>query len=220
MLTKDLISKNITPLRTSDTGETALSLMEDFKVSHLPIVNESLFLGLISEKDIFEMHNEKEAIGNHKLSLFAPFVYENQHFLDSIETATRLNLTLIPVLNEKEEYLGVITLSSLLKKAAELLNTNGPGGLIILETKKYDYVLSEIARIVEGENAKILSFSTNMKPNGSLLITLKINTENISPVLRSFERFGYHIFSYFMNNENEDDTYEKRLNEFLHYLQV
>jgi len=220
MLTKDLISKNITPLKTSDTGETALGLMEDFKVLHLPIVNESIFLGLISEKDIFEMHNEKEAIGNHKLSLFAPFVYENQHFFDAIETATRLNLTLIPVLNEKEEYLGVISLSSLLKKAAELLNTNGPGGLIILETKKYDYVLSEIARIVEGENAKILSFSTNMKPNGSLLITLKINTENISAVLRSFERFGYHIFSYFMNTENEDNTYEKRLNEFLHYLQV
>lgn len=220
MLAKDLISKNISPLKTSDTGETALTLMDEFKVSHLPIVNESVFLGLISEKDIFELNTAKEAIGNHKLSLFAPFVYESQHFYEALETANRLNLTIVPVLNEKDEYLGVITLPLLLKKAGELLNTSGPGGVIILQTNTHDYALSEIARIVEGENAQILSFCTNIKANGTLLITLKINTENISPILRSFERFDYHIFAYFMNGDNEDNTFEKRLNEFLHYMQI
>lgn len=220
MLAKDLISRNISTLKTSDTGESALALMEDLKVSHLPIVNERDFLGLISEKDIFELNDIKESIGNHKLSLFTPFVYGHQHFFDAIEVATRLNLSIVPVLNENNEYIGSILLSSLLKKTAELLNINGPGGLIILQSQKHDYVLSEIARIVECENAQILSFTTNVQPNGTILITLKINTENISSILKSFERYGYNIRSYFTTDDDEQEAFRKRLDELLYYLEI
>lgn len=220
MFTKDLISKNIHPLKTSDTGESALHLMDEFKVSHLPIVNESVFLGLISEKDIFEINHMQEPIGNHKLSLFAPYVYYNQHFFDAIEAAQRLDLSIVPVLKENDEYLGVIKLPVLLKKAAEFLSTNGPGAVIVLEMKKHDYILSEIARIIENENAKILSFGTQIKKHGGIYVALKINTENISPILKSLERYEYDVFTYFVNGDTETDTFEKRINEFLHYMQI
>jgi hypothetical protein len=107
-----------------------------------------------------------------------------------------------------------------LEKAADLLNTNGPGGLIILQTHDHDYVLSEIARIIENENARILSFATNMQSNGFLLITLKINTENFNAILKSLERFNYEIYSYFMNGDDESDIFQKRLDEFMHYMNI
>lgn len=44
MLAKELISDIILPLKTSDTGITALNWMEEFRVSHLPIVNNQDFL--------------------------------------------------------------------------------------------------------------------------------------------------------------------------------
>jgi hypothetical protein len=106
-------------------------------------------------------------------------------------------------------------------KKTNLLNTDELGGLIILQLRENNYVLSEIARIVENENAKILSLATHLNANGFLYILLKVNTENINPILKSFERFNYEIDSYFTNSDNnETEMFQKRLNEFLHYMQI
>ena len=107
-----------------------------------------------------------------------------------------------------------------LPNTADLLNIDKHGGLIILQVRENDYVLSEIARIVENENAKILNVITHLNPNGILYIILKINTENINPILKSFERFDYEINSCFVNDNDESDIFRRRLNEFLHYMSI
>ena len=82
MLAKDFISGIVPALHTSDTGQKALNWMEVFRVSHLPIVNDKEFLGLISDTDIYDMNMADEPIGNHNLSLFSPFVYLDQHIYE------------------------------------------------------------------------------------------------------------------------------------------
>jgi len=107
-----------------------------------------------------------------------------------------------------------------LPNTADLLNIDEHGGLIILQVRENDYVLSEIARIVENENAKILSVITHLNPSGILYIILKINTENLNPILKSLERFNYEINSCFVNDNDESDIFRKRLKEFLHYMSI
>ena len=70
MLAKDLISDVIPSLRTSDSGQKALYWMDIFRISHLPIVNNEDFLGLISDKDIYDANMAEEPIGNHNLVAF------------------------------------------------------------------------------------------------------------------------------------------------------
>ena len=118
MVAADLISDNIPSLKTSDTGQVALNWMEIFKVSHLPIVNNLDFLGLISDSDIYDMNQPEEAIGNHELTLLKPYVRDNQHLFEVIGIAARLKLTVIPVLDENNHYLGVITSSDLIRHVA------------------------------------------------------------------------------------------------------
>ena len=79
MLAKDLISEVVPALKTSDSGVKALYWMDIFRISHLPIVNEKDFLGLISDKDIYDINMADEPIRNHKLSLFSPYVFDYQH---------------------------------------------------------------------------------------------------------------------------------------------
>lgn len=100
MLARSLISDLIVPLRTSDTGLQALNLMEEFKVSHLPIVNNNDLLGLVTETDIFETNTFEEPLGNHNLSLIKPYVYDYQHVYDVIRIVYEQKLTLIPVVDE------------------------------------------------------------------------------------------------------------------------
>jgi len=154
MIAKDLISDSISTLHTSDTAIYALSLMEEYRVSHLPIVNNEEFLGLVSESDLYEFADPEAALGAHALSLSKPYVLSNQHVYELIKLADEQKLSLIPVLDDRNTYLGVILLIDLVHYFAKLTAVNQPGGIITLEMNVHDYSQAEIAQIVEYNDAK------------------------------------------------------------------
>jgi acetoin utilization protein AcuB len=221
MLAKDLISDVLPALRTSDTGLKALSYMDVFRVSHLPIVNNTEFLGLISDKDIYDLNMAEEPIGNHTLSLTRPFVFYYQHVYEIIELAARLELTVIPVLDEQNNYLGIITQFDLLKYFSELLGVKQPGAIIILELNTNDYSLSQIAQIIESNDAKILSLYLSSPCDSTKLdVTLKINRNDLSSIIQTFNRYNYTIKASYMDNDKLSNMLDDRYEMFMRYLDV
>ena len=93
--------------------------------------------------------------------------------------------------------------------------------LIVLEVSIADYTLTEIARLVEDNNARVIRLEVlPIKDGSSLLVSLKLNVRDVTAVLRSFERFEYNVVYYFMKEDEVNDTYEDRLKELLHYLEM
>ncbi len=220
MLAIDLISDLIPPLKTSDSADKALLLMNDFKVGHLPIVNNTEFLGLITEEDIYELNESDQPIGNHTLSLINPYVYNWQHIYDVMRVMAEQKLTVVPVLDEKQNYLGLISINSLLNYFAEITSLASPGGVIVLEVGQRDYSLSEIARIVESNDMHILSsYITSRADSTKVEITLKLDKSELSAVIASFIRFNYTIKSSFHQRSGSDDTMD-RFDSFMNYLNI
>ncbi len=219
MLAKELISKEIPVLHPKDTGVRALELMDEFKLRHLPLVDKKQYICLVADKDIFRMVDMNDSIG--KINIFAPLVEENRHWMDVLNVAERFKLSLIPIVSEKNTYLGSVTLEKLTAKLAETLNVSAEGSILILEVNIQDYMLSEIIKIVESNSAQVLSLFTNFdEKTDKLRVCMKINLEDASPVIRSFERFNYNVLFYFMRHSVVDDVFQKRLDEFLHYLKI
>jgi len=219
MLARELISDVIPALKTSDTGTKALSWMEVFRIKHLPIVNHNEFLGLISDTDIYNLNNPDEAVGNHTLSLQKPYVSEDQHIYEVIEVLSRLELTLVPVLNAEKHYLGVVTQEDLTRRFAHLSAMQQPGGIIELEMNDNDYSLTEISGIVEGNNAKILSlYVSAAEKQARVRVTLKINQTDLTSIIQTFNRYNYTIVASYMNDEDLDEFYQERFDVFLKYL--
>ena len=93
--------------------------------------------------------------------------------------------------------------------------------LIILEIPLKDYLLTEIARIVESNNAHIIALSVfPISGNSELLVSLKLNISDLSTVLRSFERFNYNVVYYYMKEGEVTDIQKERLDELLYYLDM
>jgi hypothetical protein len=93
--------------------------------------------------------------------------------------------------------------------------------LIILEIPLKDYTLTEIARIVESNNAHVMALSVMPISGGSLLlISLKLDLDDLTAVLRSFERFNYNVLYYFMREGEVTDTQQERLDELMYYLEM
>ena len=158
MLARDIITENIPPLKSSDTGERAIDWMIEFKLSHLPLVDNKKYLGLVSEEDILDLNDTAEKLGNYLKNLYKPYVLADEHIFEVLRVSATLNSPVIPVVDADMNYMGMITLQSLLYHFASMTSIKGTGGVIVLDLiSKSDYVLSDIARIVESNGAHILS---------------------------------------------------------------
>ncbi len=220
MTAQDLITDGILPLKTSDTGKTALSWMEDYKLSHLPIVNNEEFLGLISEMDIYTLNDFDAPLGNHTLSLKNPWVYTYQSVYDVLKVVNALDLTLIPVLDEKQRYTGAITLKKLLSKTAEMLSLDNPGGLVFLEMSINDYSLTEIANIVESNDVKILnSVVVNQPESTRVEVILKLNTPELQRVIQTFERYDYLVKAV-IDDSYDENSLRENYDSLMKYLNI
>jgi acetoin utilization protein AcuB len=219
MVAESLISNVILPLRTSDTGDEALSMMDDFYVRHLPIVNNEQLLGLISENDIFNF-DAHEAVGSYSLSLRRPYVNAGDHIYEVMRQLAQGDLSVIPVVDDENNYLGVVTQEDLLNYFATTFSFTEPGSILVLEINKRDYSLAEVARIVESENAVILStFITSRPESLKMEVTIKINLQNIQPIIATFQRFDYLIKASF-NEAEYMDSLKDRYDSLMTYLNI
>ncbi|MEI8201514.1 MAG: CBS domain-containing protein [Bacteroidota bacterium] len=216
----DLITEEMLTLKTSDTGNAALSFMDDLKVSHLPIINEMELLGLVSESDIYEANAFEESIGGINLKNKNICITHDQHIFDIIAIMHQHQLSLLPVVDDKNNYLGSITLTKCLDAFALLTSADQKGGVIILEINQNDYNLTEISNIVESNDLKILSlFFTSHSDSTKIEVTLKLNRNELGAVLQTFNRYNYQITASYASEE-DTDYLKERYDSLMNYLNI
>jgi acetoin utilization protein AcuB len=216
MLAIELITDEILPVHTSDTIQKVVERMVEFRVRHLPIVNEDQFLGLVSENDFLNITDYQTPIGALGLSLVNPYVLKEQHIYDVIRLFYEQQLTVVPVLDVKKNYLGMISINAMNVYFARLTSVSQPGGIIVLEISNKNNSLAHMSQIVESDNAQILSSYIYAYPDSTRVeVTLKINKQDISAIIATFLRYEYDIkatFNYIGDNDNSKDRYDSLMN--------
>ncbi len=220
MLAIELVANAILPVHTSDTIQKVLDRMIEFRVRHLPIVNEDQFLGLVAENDLIAETDNQVAIGALALSLVNPYVLEDQHIYDVIRLFYEQQLTVVPVLDLKKNYLGLISINNMVDYFASLTSVTGPGGIIVLEISNKNNSLAHMAQIVESDNAQILSSYVSTFPDSTRMeVTLKVNKVDISAIIATFLRYEYNIKATF-NHTGDNDNSKDRFDSFMNYLNL
>ena len=154
MVAIELIADTIMPVHASDTIQKVAERMAEYRVRHLPIVNEEQFLGLISDDDLAAEPDHQTPVGALALSLVNPYVLEDQHIYDVIRVFHERQLTVVPVLDARSNYLGLITINALTEYFARITAVEQPGGIIVLEISNKNNSLAHMAQIVESDNAQ------------------------------------------------------------------
>ncbi|MBS1645898.1 MAG: CBS domain-containing protein [Bacteroidetes bacterium] len=221
MLIDSLITQDVPVLKDTDTVEQALRYMEDFKITHLPILHHKKLVGLAAENELLDVLDTKKRISDTSIAFLKPVLHLGQHAFDALRMMSNLHLSLIPVTDEKGIYLGSITQKSVVEKLANLSGVMEQGGIIELEINKNDYSLTQIAGIVEGNDAKIISLYVTSLPDDSskIEVTIKINREDLSRILQTFSRYNYTVKASYHQAEYEDDL-KHRFNAFIKYLDI
>lgn len=220
MIAKDLLSNLIMPIKPGETSIQALSRMDEFRVAHLPLVDGMDYNGLLSEDDIYGSGQFEEAVDSQHLTLIKPYVDELRHVFDVLRVFAEHKLTLLPVLDSKQHYLGVITLEDLIQKFSSVSSIQNPGAVIVLERSYKDYSVSEIAQIIESNDASILSMFITSVPDSALMeISIKINRMDLDPVLQTFNRYNYTIKATYSESSYHDGL-KDRYDQLMTYLNI
>ena len=220
MLTADLINNNIPRLQLNDSIAKAIQLINDFRVTHLPVVSEDTYLGLIGEDDLMDAEEEKSTIQILEQHFIAAAVKENEHFLNAVNYSNRYECTVVPVITEDNELAGVITSPDLLKALGDFSGASEIGGIIVMEMERSQFAISEISRIVESNDATILHLNTTVQQEtGMLTVTLHLNKKEISTIVASFERYEYDIIYYFGDEKFENEIHINYLH-LMNYLDI
>ena len=220
MLTVDLINNNIPRLQLQDSIIKALQLVNDFRVTHLPVVADDKYLGLISEEDLLDAEDEKLTIEVLQEHFIPAAVKDNMHFLNAVNASIQFDTNVVPVVNEESELAGVISTTDLLKSLGNFAGANEIGGIIVLEMERSQFAISEISRIVESNDCTILHLNSNADSNtGMLTVTLHVNKREISALVATFERYEYDVI-YFFGNENFENEIHSNYRHLMNYLDI
>jgi acetoin utilization protein AcuB len=220
MLASELLSNAMPPARSSDTIQKVIDRMAEFKVSHFPIVNDDVFLGLVSEDELIEQADYNKPVGDIFLTLVNPYVVESQHIYDVMRLFYEQDLSIVPVLDIRKNYLGAISINSMNEYFAKLTSVSEPGGIIVLEITNRNNSLAHMAQIVESDNAQVLSSYLRSFPDSTRLeVTLKVNKQDISGIVAAFLRYNYTVQATFNFTPVDDDSMN-RYDSLMNYLNL
>jgi len=220
MLAKDLISDEIRPLQIGDTAISALHWMDEFRTAYLPVVDGQQYMGILGEDAIFSLGNFEESLNEIPLIKAGTSVLQNQHIYEVIRIASLQKLSLVPVVDETGNYIGAVTQQKMIDFMAGMTGVENPGGIIIIESGQNDYYLSEISKIVESEEARVISAHVS-SPSGSsqVEVTLKLNRMDIQQIVQSLDRHGFKIKASYFETDYYEDLHD-RYNSLMNFLNI
>lgn len=221
MLAEKLISDAIPSVRSDEIGRKALSHMDVYRVSHIPVVDDAKYLGLVSDKLIYDLNLTDEPISKELDKLNTTHVHISQHIFELAIVMYKLKISVLPVLDDDHYYVGAITLYDLARRFASLFSLQEMGGVLVIETNVNDYSVSQISQIIESNDVKILSFFIDRKPGHSAMdLIIKLNKVELSGVVQSLMRYDYNVKAVYQDESMLNDLYKDRYDQFMRFMNI
>lgn len=219
MLAASITAKGFPLLHLEDKVSFSLQCMEDFDLQELAVVKDDYFLGLVQKADLLDADDSATLMVLSE-QLKKIMIADTAHFLTALDLFSKHQLSILPVLNEQQECIGMIPQKSLNDALAKFLGVEFPGAILVLSVAPYQYSLAEMSRLVESNNAQILQLNSYYdEKNGAMIITLKINKDEAQAIIATFQRYDYQLVQYFGKTPLHNDI-EAHYHHLMNYLDV
>lgn len=220
MTLKDFIKHQIPPLKDTDTIATAKEWLRAFKTGSLPVLSGKKYLGLIDEQGLQNITNTQTLLSTLAFSSQNYFVFYNQYINDALQLMSNYKIEILPVLNSKGEYTGMLTALDIIEAIAQSKSVKTPGGVIEVHMPVKDFSIADIANIVESNEGSILNITVQQLPDiTQYSVTIKINKVDLTRILAGFYRHDIHVAAYYNHTDGSGDI-QDRYDSFMSYLNV
>jgi acetoin utilization protein AcuB len=220
MIAEEFLTTVLEPLEINDTVGSAYEKLVQLHVEILPLVHNNQLINYIGYNQLENQSPKKKL---RELSLYHPVlptILPEQHLFDALKQLKFLQLPMLAVQNEQGEYIGILKTSEIVSILSKSLSIGSAGSIIVLKILPKDYLLSDIARIIEYNDAKILGvFTFEIEGKSEMEVHLKLNTTILKNILATLERYNYTVHQYFSREDLIDDL-DNRYESLIKYLDI
>lgn len=206
------IIKTIPVFKIDDSIKDVIQLFETTTYSHVGILDGDAYVGVLSENDL-ETFEKDKFVFDYKYNLEMFFIPSDNSWLDALEIFARNDANVLPVLDHEQNMLGYYSLSDIVGIFIETPFFTEQGSILVVSKGVKDYSFSEIAQIVESNNAKLIGAYITDITNDIAQITLKVVSANINEISQTFRRYNYAI-----DYGTTDDLFLEDLKDRSNYL--
>jgi len=214
-----LLESTMITVDLHDTVSHAMEIMDEARIEHIPVLDGLQYLGMVAFDELEDAEPAAEVISlQHRF--IKPLVRTGDHFLQALRVRTKFYIDQVPVVNEHNEWEGVIGMAKMLDQISLLSGVSEPGSMIVLEVPRHDYAPGEINRLVESNDAMIMQLnSIQDQYTGMMQVVLRINKEEVSDVVATFQRHEYNVL-YYYGDESYDNSLQNNLDHLMNYLNL
>ncbi|MFM2232380.1 MAG: hypothetical protein RJB31_1081 [Bacteroidota bacterium] len=214
-----LLESTMITVDLHDTVSHAMEMMDEARIEHIPVLDGLQYLGMVAFDELEDAESTAEVISlQHRF--IKPFVRTGDHFLQALRVRTKFYIDQVPVVNEHNEWEGVIGMAKMLDQISLLSGVSESGSMIVLEVARHDYAPGEINRLVESNDAMIMQLnSIQDQHTGMIQVVLRINKEEVSDVVATFQRHEYNVL-YYYGDESYDNSLQNNLDHLMNYLNL
>jgi acetoin utilization protein AcuB len=208
MTAQDILSPTIVPIYAHMQTTEAMMLFDKSDSQLLPMLNENNeVLGMLSFETALKFSSLNERSLTQALQALNPiaFIDKNCHFFEIQKLFSTSSNTMYPVVDEEGKYLGCVTQQRLFEGMQQLLSVNKAGAIIVIGLPKGNFILSDIIRIIEHNDAKVLGLEF-IEMADEIELHMRLNVHVLRGVLAALERFDYRVIGHFMRQDIQDDT--------------
>ncbi len=205
MIVEQIMTKNVLTLSPKDTVKSALTLMKENKIRHLPLLDgKGRVAGLVTERDIksaLPSFLKGEAHEEHLYAPLSTLMNSNVitgHPLDFVEEISVLfydhKIGCLPIINN-QQLVGIITSTDLLHTMVELTGANKPGSQIEVRVKNRPGALYEVTGVFRKHLVNVHSVLIYPDPDDEdyQILVFRIATINPIPVIDALRKEGLHV---------------------------
>ncbi|MCK1991879.1 CBS domain-containing protein [Peribacillus muralis] len=205
MIVEKIMNEDIITLTPADTIHSAVLLIKEKRIRHIPIVDDCFQLvGLVSDRDIRDAVPSIFNTAEYKNDLQKPLssIMKTDlitgHPLDFVEEIGAVfcenSISCLPIVKERK-LVGIITGSDLLQSFVELTGVNQPGSQIEIKIPNKAGTLHDIAHIFKRRNSNILSTLVYPEKDGTdyKILVIRVQTMNPFMVVEDLKQEGYTV---------------------------
>jgi len=206
------LNTEIKPLKHSALLSEVQDLFEEVPYSHFPVTEDGVFIGCVSKESVAFL-NASALLNENRFHFERFFVRSSMIWLDVLEVFAKNETNLLPVLDEKNNYVGYYELEDVIRFLYETPFLKEEGGVLIVAKEVNTFSMSQVAQIVESNQAKILGLFISNVTQNTVEITIKMSQSGLNDIIQTFRRYEYEIIS-----EHQEDSYLNGLKERSDYL--
>ncbi|MBF0596850.1 CBS domain-containing protein [Faecalibacter rhinopitheci] len=211
------LSKDIIPGKVNYSPQHLLKMVQEMKLTHIPMFSGLTFIGNIAEEDLIELSTLEQSEVKFYDYTESFFLSEDHTIFEAFQLMYMNHTNILPVITPDSKYIGCVTAQSLIEAMTNFPFISEIAVSMVVSTATKELSMSAITNIVEANNGKVFGLMIIDEVEDRTNVLVRFSSSNLLSIGETFERYGYQVIQKFYNDEKQE-LLQNRYAQLLKYM--